>query len=181
MKINKFTNYIKENSSFEDLNFTVDVDVFKERGYTYQELYANDYPVYHKDIMKGKKLWCWLDRKTIEFDDFHSLTKNVIEYYIENCDDKSKVKHSDMFNYDYIPIYLNIKTGEIKHKYDVVRNIKGVKDLEEFMNSEYEVGDDWQKITLTDSYIDVINEINILTNNKYPEFNTKMVSKKYNL
>jgi len=170
----KFNQFNESVDTSKILKYQVSEDVFKERGYTFQKLYAAEYPVYHKKV-GDYHIWCWVNEKEIVVKDWHGfLTPTIIKYYFDNKDDENKVRHSAKLDWDYMKCYLDRDTGEIVNENDVMKDIaKNYKEkerLDAFFNTEYKTKP-WNELVIgLDGWKDyLIPELNILTDGKLKE------------
>ncbi len=136
------------------MNYTINESEFKPLGYTFQKLYAMEYKTYRKEVNSCYTIWCWVKGKAIEINDFYGNTEKVIDYFLNNQD---KAKYSKTFDYEYMPIYLNHKTGEIIDKSSAM---KSIGDLDAWFDSKYITDNDWRDVCLpVKKFKEVIEEI----------------------
>lgn len=166
---------LKENKNYiikDNLQFTVNLEYFKDNGYTHQELFAENIPYYHKKINTDHHIWCNLKYNQIHVEDWYGfLTPTILNYYIQNKN-TDKVKTSTAFkNFKYIACKINRETGEIKTRDEILKELSDEKPisldtLEKYENSTYST--EWKELILSTNEMDIlVDEINRLTNNKF--------------
>lgn len=132
------------------MNYTIKEILLKERGYTFQKLYASNYKCYHKKINKNYTLWLWVAKKTIEVNGWHQHTKSIIDFYLNNILDKN-----------YIKIQINHDTGDIQF-YDYAEYSKVIESG--CWNTWIEKYESYHEVLLVkDSMNELIKEIEYLT------------------
>lgn len=94
------------------LNYIVGDDYFKRNDYTYQELFASDVPYFHKKVDEWK-IWCRKSDKTLFINDWYDeLTPTILQYFTDHRYGED-VQYSKTFDYHFLSLRLNRKTGEI--------------------------------------------------------------------
>lgn len=68
------------------MKFTSPVNQLKDRGYTFQKMYANDYKCYWKKISNTFTIWLWVKGKEIEINDWYGMTEPILKFYKDNFD-----------------------------------------------------------------------------------------------
>jgi hypothetical protein len=145
-----------------DLIYLVKEKELSDHGYDFRKLFASNYKVYFKEI-NNIGIWCWVKGKTIEIKDYYDNTINIINYYIENINNKEKLIISQRDHSSYLNIKVNSKTGEIISFKDVIKK-------EDFLNSEYMIDEDWRTVIMTrDTWDAIIDELVFLTEGKIKE------------
>lgn len=140
------------------MNYSISESKFKTLGYTFQKLYAMEYKTYRKEVNKCYTIWCWVKGKKIEINDFFGYTENVIDYFLNNQDKK---KYSKIFEYYYMSLFLNCKTGEIIDKSSAMNSVITHGNIDSWFKSKYQTDNNWREIYLPlKEFKETIEEIN---------------------
>lgn len=161
--IKNWLNFINENKKhFKSLHFTVNVKELKNRGYTFQKLYAAEYKTYRKKI-NDYTIWLWVKGKEIEIEDWFSLTGPIIDF-IKKHYDEWKVENDKLPSpSEVITLHIERDTGEIKFKdYDEYYKAMFGDDVEsDIYRKKY---DRWREYDIHyETFKDVLTEIDWLT------------------
>lgn len=162
------TNYIADSN----LSFVVEESYFKDNGYVYQELFADDIPFYHKDRVGEHHIWCRSEEKTFFVSDWYDfLTPTILNYYIQNRNSDKVVTSKTFDDYQSISTRINRKTGEIKTKIEIYSELSdglpmSLETIDKYHDSVYY--NEWHELVLVRSCMDeLVDEVNRLTNNKF--------------
>ncbi len=156
-KVKNFGQFLNENKSYisnTEIHYVVNEDYFKNNGYQYQELFASDIPYYHKEVGE-RKIWCRVEDKMFFIEDWYDfLTPTILNYFVEYRNSEN-VKYSKTFDYHYLTLRINRKTGEIfNYTY-------GMIDDENLYDSTNEL------VLPIEETNKILDEVNRLTNNKF--------------
>jgi len=153
------------------LKFTIEVSKLKEMGYTFQKLYAANYKTYRKKI-GDHTIWLWEKGRTLEINDWHQHTGNIIEFYKNNLekhifDNKDLPKPSP-----YMKLRVKEDTSEVIFKdmdeyYQSLSDFTKEKDKEKQKKliEDYETKyDDYRNVVLyIPSFQAILDEVKVLT------------------
>lgn len=137
--------------------------LLKTRGYTFQKLYARNHKTYRKKI-GDFTIWLWETEKSLEVDDWHGNTGNIIEFFKNN---KQHFKKSQMFDFSSLKIQYNLETAEVQlFDYEEYYKIfqKENKSTDNCWDEWEEKYKDWRTLVISDKFERVIEEIEILSN-----------------
>lgn len=157
---------ITKNTPLE-LKYTLSDKELKNRGYTFQKLYAANYITHRKDIPDetGYTVWCWSKGKNIEVEDWYDSTGNILKFFKDNYDEWKEFNDKLPRPSEYMKLRKHKKTHDIisidlKEYYSsMVSNTKQDEYLEKYK--------DYSKITLyVEDTFKLIEEIEILMGKK---------------
>jgi len=151
----------------EELHYKVSVQELRERGYTFQKLFARNYKCYWKDLEATHSIWCWVAGKTIEIKDLYCRSKLVLDYFLRHKDNESMWFKGAMFpDYKYLHTRFNRKTGEIITREEIIEKVKP-KTYEEMFNAVHKPVKDWEELVFHyDIWLGIADEVKFLTKSK---------------
>lgn len=141
----------------EILKLTADVNLLKERGYTFQKLFASNYKTYRKKI-RDYTIWVWVKNSGVEIEDWYENTTAIVKFFKENYDKSIKENSQLPRPRSCMLLQLNRRTNELRE-----RDMK--KYFQQLVSQKFdEDEDDWREINLTyDGFLEVVKEYEFLT------------------
>lgn len=146
----------------KELHYTIKEGELKSMGYTFQKLYAANYITYRKKI-GDYAIWLWSKGKTVEIDDWHQHTINILNFYKENLQSytESESKMPKPSEYMVLKIKEDDSTVILKDKreyYDII----GKSDAEQ--NAYFKKYENYREVVIyMPNFQAILDEIEILT------------------
>lgn len=135
------------------MKFTVEIKELKERGYTFQKLYASDHKSYRKKI-GDYTIWLWVMERELEIDCWYQHTDNIVKFFKKHDNKKTALSGMDK----YMQLKVNQKTSEVLLK---------EPDALEYTDAYVKKWENWKNVVIhIESFREVIKEVNILTGQK---------------
>lgn len=144
-KINVENSYYDKEKKFKILKWKAPISSLLPRGYKFHKLFARNYKVYCKKI-GTYEIWAWVTQRSLEINDWHHTTKNIIDFYLANKNhpdfDKPGFQREKR---GYIKVQVNRETGQVQHfDYEEYYKVLQNKDVEKaWINWEKKYGKDW--------------------------------------
>lgn len=141
----------------EILTLKVDVNLLKERGYTFQKLFASNHKSYRKKV-GDYTIWIWVKDSQVEIEDWYENTSKIVKFFKENYDRCWKESQELPRPSSYMVLQLNRKTNEVREK-----DMK--KYFEQLVAQKWDADeDDWSEVPLSfKGFSEVVKEYDFLT------------------
>ena len=145
------------------INYKIKEKDFKNLGYKFEKVWANNYKAYTKYLDSVFYIICWVKNKEIQYSEWLGYTEKILNFYDNNLEIWNKSNQKLKRPYSAMKIYLdwdngNIQLMDIKEYYN---SLKSEKIFEEYF-LKYQ---NYSKINLFHDRIEELKrEINILQN-----------------
>jgi hypothetical protein len=146
----------------KELHYTINEGKLKSMGYTFQKLYAANYKSYRKEI-GHTKVWLWSKGKTIEINDWHQHTANIIEFYKENLEAHKERESLMPKPSDYMVLRVKEDDSSVIFKDKIeYYNVIGKSDAEQ--DAYFNKYENYREVVIyMPNFQDILDEIEILT------------------